>query len=79
MSSTSDDHAHAHSGRPRLRLLKAVVQLVFVIDDDENLVERVAEPVVVPAGQWPSWASEEYPALFAQLQHELDEQQPPEP
>lgn len=65
--------ANGH-GRKRIRLLKAVVQLVFVVDDDDNLIERVAEPVVVPAGQWPSWATDQYPALLAQLQQELDEQ-----
>jgi hypothetical protein len=56
----------------RLRLLKAVVQLVFVIDDGETLSERVAEPVVVPASVWPTWASDGYPQLLLQLQAEID-------
>ena len=65
-------HSSGPSSRPRLRLLKAVVQLVFVEDDGHTLTERVTDPVVVPAHLWPTWAAEEYPALLEQLQDDLD-------
>ncbi len=58
----------------RLRLLKAVVQFVFVVDDGVTLTERIAEPVVIPASGWPSWATEEYPVLLAQLEGQLQDE-----
>jgi hypothetical protein len=39
----------------RLRLVKVVVQPHFVIDDGEQLEERVGEPVQVPAAEWPDY------------------------
>lgn len=41
----------------RLRLLKVIVQPVFVVDDGENLTEQVAEPVAVSPEEWPTFAS----------------------
>jgi hypothetical protein len=40
-----------------LRLLKVICQPVFVVDDGETLLEQVAEPIVVPAAEWPSFAT----------------------
>lgn len=40
----------------RLRLLKVICQPVFVIDDGETLIEQAAEPVVVSAADWPTYA-----------------------
>lgn len=37
----------------KLRLLRVVVQPVFVIDDGETLVEETGQPTSVPAAQWP--------------------------
>lgn len=73
MTSSEDVPANpgAESALPRLRLLKAVVQFVFVVDDGEILTERVADPVVVPASSWPEWAISEYPRLLAQLEEEV--------
>ncbi len=42
----------------RLRLLKVMVQPVFVVDDGESLSERPAAPVMVPAAVWPEFAAE---------------------
>lgn len=44
----------------RLRLLKVICQPVFVLDDGLNLVEQAAEPVVVPAAEWPTYPSEAF-------------------
>lgn len=41
----------------RLRLLKVIVQPVFVVDDGEHLTEQTAEPVVVPSGGWDDFAA----------------------
>jgi hypothetical protein len=40
----------------KLRLLKVVCQPVFVLDDGENLTEQAAEPIQVPAADWPAFA-----------------------
>lgn len=39
----------------KLRLLKVITQAVFVVDDGENLTEQAAEPVTVPAAEWPHY------------------------
>ncbi|MFL5781797.1 MAG: hypothetical protein ACJ760_10835 [Thermoleophilaceae bacterium] len=56
----------------RLRLVKVVVQPHFVIDDGDQLEERIGEPVQVPAAEWP-----EYPrrldALVAELESALED------
>jgi hypothetical protein len=52
----------AAESTPRLRLVKVVVQAHFVLDDGEFLTEQVANPVEVPAAQWPTYATEQFPA-----------------
>lgn len=42
----------------RLRLLKVVVQPVFVLDDGDTLTEQVADPFTVPAAAWRDFADE---------------------
>lgn len=42
----------------KLRLLKVVVQPVFVLDDGDSLTEQTADPIVVPGGEWRSFADE---------------------
>jgi len=44
----------------RLRLVKVLVQPVFVVDDGECLEERVGEQKVIPAKEWP-----DFPARLA--------------
>ena len=40
----------------RVRLLKVVVQPVFVADDGDTLTEQVAEPITVAAAGWQDFA-----------------------
>ena len=54
---------------PSLRLLKVIVQPVFVFDDGESLVEQIAEPLVVPAAEWPA-----FPARLAVEMGEMEKQ-----
>lgn len=56
----------------KLRLLKVLVQPVFVIDDGENLVERSAEPVAVPATEWPSYATGAFLEGFEALRRQVE-------
>ena len=47
------------------RLLKVIVQPVFVDDDGTALgPEIVADPIIVAAGEWPAFV-EEFPAAIA--------------
>lgn len=56
----------------KLRLLKVICQPVFVLDDGESLVEQVAEPVVVPAAEWPTYPTEGFARSFATLQAQVE-------
>jgi hypothetical protein len=41
----------------RLRLLEVVVQPTLVVDDGESLRKMVADPVVIQATDWETWAA----------------------
>jgi hypothetical protein len=62
----------------RLRLLKVIVQPVFVLDDGENLVERAAQPVIVTAADWPEYAVTGFPESIEALRKEVEAAEPSE-
>jgi len=45
----------------RLRLVKVLVQPVFVLDDGENVTEIDHQPIVIPAAEWPTYSNERFP------------------
>lgn len=45
----------------RLRLVKVLVQPVFVLDDGETIEELEHPPMVIPAAEWPTYSSERFP------------------
>lgn len=57
----------------RLRLLKVIVQPVFVVDDGAQLVEQPAQPVTVSPQDWPTFATTQFVEGMAALQAQLDE------
>jgi hypothetical protein len=57
----------------KLRLVKVICQPVFVLDDGETLTEHAAEPMVVPASEWPSYATGTFLLQVAALQAEISE------
>ena len=57
----------------KLRLLKVICQPVFVLDDGTNLLEQAAEPVVVAAADWPTYATKEFAESFAALQAQVEQ------
>jgi hypothetical protein len=61
--------------RKRLRLLKVIVQPVFVLDDGETLSEVTPQPFVVTAKEWPTYPVDGFLRQFA----EAEEQFNPEP
>jgi hypothetical protein len=58
----------------RIRLLKVIVQPIFVVDDGERLIEQVAEPVTVSPADWPTFATTTFVEGMAALQAQLDAQ-----
>lgn len=55
-----------------LRLLKVIVQPVFVVDDGESLSEQVAQPIEVKPADWPTYATTAFPSAVAALQAQMD-------
>ncbi len=56
----------------KLRLLKVVVQPVFLLDDGETLTELQHPATVIPAAEWPTYSSERFPREVAEWQERLD-------
>jgi hypothetical protein len=56
----------------RLRLVKVIVQPVFVLDDGENVSEVDHGATVIPAAEWPTYSSERFPREVAEWQARLD-------
>jgi hypothetical protein len=56
----------------RLRLLKVICQPVFVVDDGEALTEHPAEPVVVTAAEWPTYAAGSFAEGFEALRQQVE-------
>lgn len=56
----------------KLRLLKVIVQPVFVVDDGESLREEPIQPVTVSPADWPTFATTTFIEGMATLQAQLD-------
>lgn len=56
----------------RIRLLKVIVQPVFVLDDNEELTELTTDPVVVAARDWPEYANTTFLESVAHLRQQFD-------
>jgi hypothetical protein len=56
----------------RIRLVKVVVQPVFVLDDGENITEVEHQPTVIPANEWPTYSSVRFPREVEAWQVQLD-------
>lgn len=56
----------------KLRLLKVIVQPVFVVDDGKQLIEQAADPVVVSPADWPTFATTAFVEGMEQLQTQLE-------
>jgi hypothetical protein len=60
----------------KLRLVKVLVQPVFIIDDGKTLEELEHPSIAVPAAEWSTYSSERFPrearAFEAKLNEEVD-------
>lgn len=57
----------------RLRLLKMVVQPVFVADDGEFLTEQIVDAITIPASGWQEFVTTGLAESTARLQESLME------
>lgn len=57
---------------PKLRLVKVIVQPVFVLDDGEQIIEVEHGPVVIPASEWSTYSGERFQAEVKAWQAQLD-------
>lgn len=60
------------SVKGKLRLVKVVVQPVFVLDDGEEIIEVEHPAVNVPAGDWDRYSSQTFPQEVVAWQSRLD-------
>jgi hypothetical protein len=56
----------------RLRLVKVIVQPVFMLDDGTTLTEVEHPSTVIPAEEWPTYSGERFPREVAEWQERLD-------
>lgn len=61
----------------RLRLVKVIVQPVFVLDDGDNIEAIEHPPVAIPAADWPTYSGERFPAEVAAWQKQLNSEEQP--
>lgn len=56
----------------KLRLVKVLVQPVFMLDDGETLTELEHAAVAIPPDEWPTYSSERFPAELAAWEKQLN-------
>ena len=61
-----------HGSKPRLRVVKVIVQPVIVLDDGEQITEIEHGSVAIPAAEWPTYSSERFPREIAEWQARID-------
>jgi hypothetical protein len=63
--------------KPQIRLVKVIVQPVFVLDDGEHIIEIEHQPTMIPAVEWPTYSSERFPREVKEWQAQLDRENEP--
>lgn len=58
----------------KLRLLKVIVQPVFLVDDGSELTEMEHPPIVIPASEWNDYSSKRFPAEVEEWQRKLNDE-----
>jgi len=57
---------------PKLRLIKVIVQPMFVLDDGKHITEIDHPPIAIPADEWPAYSGERFPREVKKWQERLD-------
>jgi hypothetical protein len=63
----------------KIRLVKVLVQPVFLIDHGDSIEEVEHPAVAIPASEWPTYSSERFPAEVEAWQAQLDAEAPKPP
>ena len=63
---------------PKLRLVKVLVQPVFVLDDGETITEIEHGSIAIPAAEWPTYSAERFPAEVEKWQAVIDAEYAPD-
>lgn len=64
---------------PRIRLVKVIVQPVFVLDYGDRIEEIDHPPVLVPEADWPTYSNIRFPREVGEWQKRLDTESLPQP
>jgi hypothetical protein len=56
----------------KLRLVKVIVQPVFVLDDGETITEVEHPAIAIPAAEWPDYSAVRFPKEVEAWQAQLD-------
>lgn len=59
----------------RIRLIKVVVQPVFVVDDGEHITEIEHPAIMIPAADWPKYSNERFPVEVAEWQERINKEE----
>lgn len=73
MTQGTDQPAAQESNGKRLRLLKVMVQPVFVIDDGDTLAEHAVGPLPVSAADWPGYATGPFLQATDELRQQIEQ------
>ena len=57
---------------PKLRLVKVIVQPVFVLDHGDRIDEVEQPAITIPAADWPTYSGERFPAEVKAWQERID-------
>lgn len=61
---------------PELRLVKVIVQPVFILDHGTHVTELDHPAVAIPATDWPTYSGERFPREVAEWQARIDAEHP---
>lgn len=58
----------------RIRLVKVIVQPVFVLDDGTTIEEIEHPAIAIPASEWPTYSGERFPREMVAWEKEINAQ-----
>jgi hypothetical protein len=66
------DHKRPAKAKPKLRLIKVLVQPIVILDHGSHVDEIDHPAIAIPASDWPTYSSERFPSEMRKWQAELD-------
>jgi hypothetical protein len=72
MASRAPRKVAPRTSKKKLRLVKVVLQPVFVVDDGKTLAEMTVDPVQIAGADWPSYTERHWPKAVADLEAQVN-------